>query len=128
MTEKSKPVSFRPESRKVVYMTNYLKIDSLVCMAFRSQSFVRIRPNPQWVRIMVSPVKGALPVRVDSNRRLADRLRGPWLNGNIELWNGLVRSPRLEASTVFDVLVVVINTHGLIREYKLATLVVQALW
>jgi hypothetical protein len=51
--------------------------------------------NPQWVRIMVSPVKGALPVRVDSNRRLADRLRGPWLNSNIELWNVLVRSPRL---------------------------------
>ena len=34
-------------------------------------------PNPQWVRISVSPVKGALPVRVDSNRRLADKLRGP---------------------------------------------------
>ena len=52
-------------------------------------------PNPQWVRIMVSPVKGALPVRVDSNRRLADGLRGPWLNIDIELWNGLVRSPQL---------------------------------
>jgi hypothetical protein len=38
----------------------------------------RTRPNPQWVRIMVSPVKGTLPVRVDSNRPLADGLRGPW--------------------------------------------------
>jgi hypothetical protein len=56
---------------------------------------VRMRSDPQWVQILVSPVKGALPVRVDSNRRLADGLRGPWLKINIELWNGLVRSPRL---------------------------------
>ncbi len=56
---------------------------------------VRIRLNPQWVRILVSPVKGALSVRVDSNRRLADGLRGPWFNINIELWNGLVCSPQL---------------------------------
>jgi hypothetical protein len=51
-----------PADRKVVV--------SLSAYADRkSQRQVRIRPYQQWVRILVSPVKGALPVRVDSDRR-----------------------------------------------------------
>jgi hypothetical protein len=52
-----------------------IKINSFI---YGGMSTLRTRPNPQWVRIMVLPVKGALPVRVDSNRHLADGLRGPW--------------------------------------------------
>jgi hypothetical protein len=72
--------------------SNDLKVVSMPAYDWK---VINSYPYPQWVRIMVSPVKGALPVRVDWNRRLADGLRGPWFNIDIELWNGIVRSPRL---------------------------------
>ncbi len=69
---------------------------SMVCWCVDSDMYGCLNSSESAVgRIMVSPVKGALPVRVDSNRRLADGLRGPWFNIDIELCNGLVCSPRL---------------------------------